>query len=275
MNREWYNIDVKKEVLNDVQNYLMGNVIALKILESLQGVSVRDMMDISFISKIEGINKPRAFIQYVSDRYMYYRSQKYGQEGFWESAANERNIGYSGLWYEYISKLLAMYCKAGDKVLFVGTADGREIPDNSLFEYYALEQIGNSVSHIEVSKVVDYYEADFEDDTFVISDGKAMQAIVALRCLMPNTRLNRFLRFVENNLNNQGVLIVSHPMRYLDANNEYKSLPNCKKTRKDFDERLKNELLNHHNMRIIYEEETNVEYFYIIKVEYMHESIID
>ena len=123
------------------------------------------------------------------------------------------------------------------------------------------------MNNIDSSKVVACYEADFEDETFVIGEGKEMKAIVALRCLMPNTRMKHFLRFIENNLSNNGVLIVSHPMGYLDVNNEYKALPDCENTRIDFDKRLQNELLNHNNMRIIHEEETNVEYFYIIKVE--------
>ncbi len=28
------------------------------------------------------------------------------QEGFWESASTERNIGYNGAWYEYITDML-------------------------------------------------------------------------------------------------------------------------------------------------------------------------
>lgn len=267
MNKEWYSIDVKKEVLKDVQTYLADNAAAAEIIEALRDVSVRDMMDISYVRTIRTIDQPDLFAKFVHERYLYYRSQKYGQEGFWEAASIERSVGYSGLWYEYISDLLKKYCKENDKVLFVGTADGREIPDNGLFEYYALEQIGNSVSHIDTDKVADLFEADFEDDSFVIGNGKQMKAIVALRCLMPNTRLNRFFGFVENNLQQNGVLVVSHPMGFMDVNNEYKPLPGCEKTLKSFDDRLKRELLAHENMSIIYEEKTSVEYFYVMKAE--------
>ena len=72
------------------------------------------------------------------------------------------------------------------------------------------------MSNIDTDKVVACYEADIEDEMFVIGEGHIMQAIVALRCLMPNTRLNHFLKFVENNLHDHGVLIVSHPMGFLD-----------------------------------------------------------
>lgn len=267
MNREWYNIDVKQEVLDDIDNFLKDAADTPRIIETLRRVSVRDMMDISFISTIEEIKEPMAFSQFVRERYIHYRGEKYGQEGFWEAAANERIIGYNGAWYEYITNILMQYCSQGDKVLFVGTADGKEIPDNQNFEYYALEQLGNSVSNIDAGKVAGCYEADFEDETFIIGEGHTMKAIVALRCLMPNTRMNYFLKFIDNNLTDNGVLIISHPMAYLNVDNEYKALPDCETTRKNFDKRLHKELLYHNNMKIIHEEETNVEYFYIIKVE--------
>lgn len=267
MNKEWYTIDVKKEVLRDIQNYLADNANATRIMELLMDVSVRDMMDVSFVKTIDVIDNPVQFAKLASESYLYHRNQKYGQEGFWESASRERSIGYSGLWYEFISDLLKKYCKADDKVLFVGTADGREIPNDRTFNYYALEQIGNSVNHIDTNKIIALFEADFEDDSFYIGDGKQMNAIVALRCLMPNTRLNRFFRFVENNLKRPGFLVVSHPMGFLNVNNEYKPLPRCERTLEDFDDRLKKELILHENVNIIYQEKTNVEYFYIMKVE--------
>ena len=48
------------------------------------------MMDIAYVSNLEGIGDPEAFSRFVCDRYMYYRGEKYGQEGFWESASTER-----------------------------------------------------------------------------------------------------------------------------------------------------------------------------------------
>lgn len=275
MNKEWYKINVKQEVLKDIKHYLNSNKERAAIIEGLKKVSVRDMMDFDFINTITEIKDAKAFSQFVNNRYMYYRSEKYGQEYFWNAAASERNIGYKGDWHEYITKLLMKYCSRGDKVFFIGTADGSEIPFNSVFKYYALEQIGDSAKRISRYKVVSCFEADFEDDSFVVEGGNIMNAIVALRCLMPNTRLNRFLKFVENNLIDHGVLIVSHPMGYLDANCEYKALPDCKVSRLDFDNRLKEELIKRNNMRIVYEEETTVEYFYVIEVRYADESFIN
>lgn len=267
MNREWYNIDVKKEVLKDIQVFLQNNDLDIKVIDEIRNVSVRDMMDLTFISNLEGIGNPEVFSRFVFERYLYYRGEKYGQEGFWESASSERSIGYNGAWYEYITNMLKKYCKLGEKVLFVGTADGKEIPSNQSFEYYALEQIGNSVNNIDNSKVVESFEADFEDASFVIGTGKEMNAIIALRCLMPNTRLDFFFRFVTNNLRNQGLLILSHPMGFLDKDNNFRELPDCRNTLKAFDKRLKSILANFENMHVIHEEESSVEYFYIIKVD--------
>ena len=267
MNREWYNIDVKREVLNDIQVFLQNNDFGLDVMDVLKGVSVRDMMDLDFVTKLDGIENPEAFSKYVSDRYMHYRGEKYGQEGFWESASRERSIGYNGAWYEFITNLLGKYCEFGDKVLFVGTADGKEIPNNQRFEYYALEQISNSVNSIDSSKVVESYKADFEDDSFLIGSGKEMGALIALRCLMLNTRLEHFFKFVNNNVRKQGVLIVSHPMAFLDKNSNFMALPNREITLKEFNTRLMQALRNFENMHVIYEEETRVEYFYVIKVD--------
>ena len=82
MNREWYNIDVKREVLNDIRVFLQNNDLGLEVMDVLKNVSVRDMMDLDFVTKLEGIENPEVFSKYVSDRYMHYRGEKYGQEGF-------------------------------------------------------------------------------------------------------------------------------------------------------------------------------------------------
>lgn len=266
MNREWYNIDVKKEVLRDIEQYLKDSKADISIIEKLKSISVRDMMDLDYIGTIPALADPIGFSKFVKERYMEYREKKYGQEGFWEAAANERNIGYKGAWYDLITDLLRRCCAVGDNVLFVGTADGREIPENNLFNYYALEQIGRSVMGIDKEKIIECYVADFEDDRFLVKDGHWMKAIVALRCLMPNTRLSRFFKFAENNLEKDGMLILSHPMGFLDVNDEYKPLPDCEELRLDFDRRLKDEMRKHDNFQVIYEEKTDVEYFYIIKV---------
>ena len=55
MNREWYNIDVRKEVLNDIQEFLQNNDLDIKIIDKIKNVSVRDMMDLAYVSNLEGI----------------------------------------------------------------------------------------------------------------------------------------------------------------------------------------------------------------------------
>lgn len=266
MNKEWYNIDVKKEVLREIEEYIKKNNIKYEVVKYLESVSVRDMMDIEYLKNVSGISDVNVFSDFVSKQYYKYRTLKYGQEGFWKSAASERDIGYAHKWHEYITILLSKYCNSGDNVLFVGTADGSEIPYNHKYCYYALEQIGTSIDRLDKNKVIESYKGDFEDTEFIIDNGHKMNAIVALRCLMPNTRLDKFITFIDNNICNNAVLIVSHPMGYLDNNGVYGKLPNCDKTRVDFDKRLNKVIKEMHKWNIIDEFETKVEYFYVIKV---------
>ena len=68
MNREWYNIDVRKEVLNDIQEFLQNNDLDIKIIDKIKNVSVRDMMDLAYVSNLEGIGDSEAISRFVSDR---------------------------------------------------------------------------------------------------------------------------------------------------------------------------------------------------------------
>ena len=52
-----------------------------------------------------------------------------------------------------------------------------------------------------------------------------------------------------------------------NKDNIFMELPNCRNTLKAFDERLKKILTKFKNMHAIYEKESCVEYFYIIKVD--------
>lgn len=267
MNNSWYNIKVREEVLADIEIFLKDNPNHSIIIEKISNLSVRDMMDVNYMTTIKEIADCYSFVDYVKERYYYYRNKKYGNSQFWEAASNERYIAYNGKWYEFISRMLRKYCLFGDNVLFVGTANGEEIPEDSFFNYYALEQIGNSEKAINHDKVVESYLADFEDDGFLVNGGHFMHAIVALRCLMPNTRLNYFFRFVENNLRENGVLILSHPLKFIDSYNQYMPLKDSEKLLVEFDKRLRNQLLCNTNMSIVYEENASLEYFYVVKVK--------
>lgn len=265
MNKEWYSIDVKANVLIDLQNYLSSKHIDEKVLKKFEMLNVREMMDMETVSAIDEIIDKKEFVDFVMEKYMYYRTLKYGQVVFWESASCERAIGYNGRWYQFVENMLKQYCEMNDDVLFVGTADGREIPDSKDFNFYALEQIGASAEKISTNKVEAVYEGDFEDSTLIIKNGNSMQAIVALRCLMPNTRIDKFMRFVENNIRYQGVVILSHPMGYIDKEGNFGPLPNCDKTRMEFEKRLKTVLSDMGYYWIVDMIETAVEYFYVLK----------
>jgi len=265
MNKEWYEIDVKKEVLAEIARYMKSDSLAEAVLKKLELLSVRDMMDMEIVVKIREINNVQEFINFVSEKYLYYRTMKYGRNEFWTSAASEREIGYAGKWYQFIVELLKRYCIEKDTVLFVGTADGSEIPEDGYFSYYALEQIDESIAQISGEKVSKIISGDFEDDALIIANGNDIKAIVALRCLMPNTRMDKFMNFVGNNLKKEGTLILSHPMGYLDVNGEYKQLENSGIKRKEFEKRLNDVLQDKKEYSIIDTIETSVEYFYILK----------
>lgn len=266
MSKEWYNIDVKKEVLESIKKYIYKMHYPISIIDSLKAVSVRDMMDIEYVLKINEIKDPEQFVEFVTEQYMYYRELKYGQEEFWTAASNERDVGYNHKWHEYITDILLDSCERKSNVLFVGTADGAEIPPNDVFNYYALEQVETSVEKIDKKKVKKKYEGDFEDDKLILEKGNNMKAIVALRCLMPNTRLQKFLKFAENNLSEGGILVLSHPLGFLDVNGKYGMLPGCEEKRREFEKRLKDALNEYPLFEIVKEMESIVEYFYVLRM---------
>ena len=148
----------------------------------------------------------------------------------------------------------------------MGIANGAEIPNTPLFNYFALEEIESSVKSIDKTKVVDAFQGDFENPNLIINNGKRTDAIVALRCLMPNTRLEPFFDFANNNIKPNGVLILSHPLSYLDNHNGFQRLPGCEQKRIEFEERLQNALKTSYLFELIKQFGTLVEYFYILKL---------
>ena len=266
MNKAWYEIDVKKEVLEKLavayMKYHPNEHFPVAIID----ISIRELMDTNFWRKT-GCNEVASMTlaTFAKEQYFAVRTAKYGQCGLWLSAHREREIGYDGKWYEFISGLLSQYCPDGSKVLFVGTADGSEIPRNNRWQYYALEQIENSLANLYAAENVKSVLGDFEDKTLLIDGGGQMTAICALRCLMPNTRLIPFLTFCRNNLVADGGLILSHPLSCLYADGSYGSLPEADRKRQEFEIRLEQALQHHDEFSLIKKFETSVEYFYIIK----------
>ena len=266
MNKPWYEIDVKKEVLRKLTDaytkYHPNEHLPVSVID----LSIRELMDANFWRKT-GCNEADSatFAAFAKEQYFAVRTAKYGQCDFWASALREREIGYAGKWYEFISNLLSQYCPDSSKILFVGTADGSEIPRNKRWQYYALEQIESSLANLYTNEYVKTVLGDFEDNTLLIDGGRQMTAICALRCLMPNTRLVPFLTFCRNNLVEDGGLIFSHPLSCLYSDGSYGSLPEADRKRREFEIRLEQALQQVNEFSIINKFETSVEYFYIIK----------
>lgn len=72
---------------------------------------------------------------------------------FWKLAEYERRLGYAGVWHDYITSLLKKYCPYKSNILFAGTADGSEIPADTHFRYFALDQLKSSTHKINRRKV--------------------------------------------------------------------------------------------------------------------------
>lgn len=272
MNKKWYEIDVKKEVWKELISYFNENQLPLEITNELKKQSVRNLMDEGFISAYSKENYPdismdiKEFCSLSKDLYFKYRGLKYGQEYFWKSAQTERDLGYNHKWHDYVLQLLKPYTKPNDNILFVGTANGTEIPYDDSYMYYALEQLQSSVESMSKSLHLTPIVGDFEDNEMSIQtkNNAKFKGIFALRCLMPNTRLDNFFQFVHNNLQKDGVLIVSHPMSYLDENNQLQQLPNNEKTLEYFEKNLK-DTANKSSFNILDSTLTNIEQIYILK----------
>lgn len=240
MNRDmpWYEINVKAEVISDLKRFVVERGGNADSIVAEQIGSVRDLMDVgSLSSKKTGID-PVLLAAYAKESYLRVRGAKYGQDGFWRSARQERELAYKGEWERFLVGLLGETCTDGGRVLFVGTADGSEIPRGRRFRYYALEQLERSTSQIDTSKVEAVVTGDFEDSGLKILPTEKFDAVVALRCLMPNTRLDRFIAFVGNNLWRGGHLIASHPMARLDEAGRLMALDDAVSQMADFERRF-------------------------------------
>lgn len=266
MNKEWYKINVKEEVIKRLSSAYTASDLASILSIYIDKISIREIMYSDFWLRMNFDDiEAKKICELAKELYLDVRTEKYGQQGFWDSARLEREIGYSGKWYEFIKELLSRYCPHGGKVLFVGTADGSEIPRSGKLKYYALEQIERSLSNLEDNSQVQKIIGDFEDETLLICGGGQINIICALRCLMPNTRLEPFLAFCGNNLAPEGVIILSHPLSCLYSDGTFGYLSKATENRLNFEIRLKKALLKHEEYSMIDAFETSVEYFYVLK----------
>lgn len=228
MGKDWYVIDVKEKVFKELKDEFSKYILCKANIDVLKKYSTRDLMEGKYLENIFPSNKIDECKKFVKKRFFYYRSRKYGNEDFWNASSKERDIAYQCRWHTFIRELISRYCKENGKILFVGTANGNEIPFDNRFSFYALEQLNNSVRNIDTMKCKKIICGDFEDETLLIDDSNGIDVICALRCMTPNTRIEKFLQFADRNLKKDGVIIISYPMGYLDKDNLFKPLPEAK-----------------------------------------------
>lgn len=265
MSKDWYAVDVKEKVFEELQDRFSAYAFPAADFDRLKTYSTRALMDGDCL---EGMFPPsviEACRQFVTERFFYYRSRKYGNEDFWGASARERDIAYHHGWYDYIKTIISRYCQEKGHVLFVGAADGSEIPFDDRFVFYALEQLPGSASHIDRMKCREVICGDFENETLVVERRNGMDMICALRCMTPNTRIDRFFSFADRNLKTDGVILLSHPMGYLAQDGTFGALPDAQVKLAAFRSRLSETLAENQNYVLEKEAENSAESLFLLK----------
>ncbi len=225
-------------------------------------------MDLSYLESFLDSKTAQSLRSFVQQRFYFYRSKKYGNPQYWKAAEEERTIGYEGQWSAFIEAMLDKYIHPGNKVLFVGTANGSEIPDNCKYEFYALEQLQSSTNQLESSekRIAKIITGNFEDENLLVDHPQSISGIIALRCLTPNCRLDRFSRFVRNNLALDGIIIISYPTSFLDISGALAPLENIDEQLQTFDQKIHAVFAQEQGMKLIDCFHTNVEKFYVLSL---------
>lgn len=261
----WSNIDVKSRTIEDISQRALqlGFDIRINLKNAMEGKSIRELSDLG--SPLDQFFLPANIVNELKDlaksKYAYYRNMKYGNQEFWNCAQRERIIGYDD-WFDFVNDIINQYADDdNDAILFLGTADGWEIPARKN-KLYAVEQIESSCDELLVKRNdIKIILGDFEDDNLLIEE--KMKLIIALRCLMPNTRLGNFMKFIENNIIENGFLLISHPMKYLHGN-ELINIDDSENKLCAFRKRLSN-VVEGSKYRILKDFRTNIEHFFILQ----------
>jgi len=264
MSKDWYTVDVREKVFEELKDNFLSSTLPEADIDDLKKYSTRELMDGNCLNAVISPSMVAKCRKFVIERFYYYRNKKYGNKDFWYASSKERDIVYHNQWYTYIRNILSRYCKGRGNVLFVGTANGSEIPFDDRFNFFALEQLENSVNHIDRMKCLKIVCGDFEDEKLLVEGANCMDIICALRCMTPNTRIERFLRFADLNLKKDGAIVMSHPMGYLDKDGMFKPLPDSQHKLDVFRDRLHNILHIKMNYILEKEEENRVESFFFL-----------
>lgn len=256
---EWYEIDVKKRTLEALWPYLDAGLRG-RVWKSIDSHSVRDLMEAAFWAP-----HPQSDFLARKTAQIYYslREAKYSTAAYWHDAVQERKIAYGNKWEDFINSLLKEYAGGQGKILFVGAANGAEVPENGNFVFHAADQLLNSVRNMDNPNIAARFVGDFEDSDFAPCGKQDYDGLVALRCLTPNARLDKFMRFGGNNLRDDGVLILSYPLAYLRSHSNLVPIEDINAQIEAFQERL-TQAATEAGFRIQDEIKTELEHFWIL-----------
>lgn len=268
MSKDWYAVDVKDKVFEEFKCKFSKHALNEMEFEKLKEYSTRELMDGECLERIFSKAVVGECREFVKERFFYYRSQKYGNEDFWNASSRERDIAYHNRWHEYIKTIISNYCPKKGNILFVGTANGNEIPFDDRYNFYALEQLDNSANHIDRMKCQKVICGDFENEKLLVEKSNYMDIICALRCMTPNTRIEKFFKFADLNLKRKGFIIMSHPMGYLNKDGKFMLLPDAQVKLSAFRNRL-SEILNTKINYVLEKEKVNIveSFFYLKRIE--------
>lgn len=273
MNKDtWSNIDVKDRIIEDIAQRALqlGFDIHVHLKNIMECRSIRELSEP--VSPLDHLSLPADIVKELKDlaqsKYIYYRNMKYGNQEFWSCAQRERMVGYDN-WFDFINTIINQYTdNDNDAILFLGTADGWEIPQRKN-KLYAIEQIQSSCDELSKKrKDIEIILGDFEDDNLLIE--KKMKLVIALRCLMPNTRLGNFFKFIDNVIMENGYLLLSHPMKYLYGN-ALINIADSEDKLCAFRKRLSS-IVEKSNYHIYKDFRTNIEHFFILQKTGEHDE---
>jgi SAM-dependent methyltransferase len=223
---KWYEINVKEQVLKELQKYVRDSSIELDVINVYQSIgtehSVRDLLCHIKDNYLELNIEQSVAIQlfnYGLDQFLNYRRLKYGQIEFWDCAKLERDIVYENKWQSFLMNLINKHERHPNlPILFLGCSDGSEIPYMNR-EVYAIDHLDTSIARLKENRSeVKAICADFEDMPFLQT---RFSTIIGLRCIMPNTRLDVLFQNLNQYLLPDSIIIFSHPLAHLNEDYEF------------------------------------------------------
>lgn len=260
----WFEINVSNNIKKVLEEFCESEKIEIEIANCLLAEDFSKLLDKDYLFEKYGNIDTNKLYEIISGVYLQSRRAKYGNENFWELAKKEREQAYNGEWHNYIYKLICNYVSLHSAVLFVGVANGYEIPKSEDFDFYALEEIDSSLENFRCENIKKKVLGSFENENIIINGKNGIDLIVALRCVLAKSNVQKFFNFARNNLRENGTVIISQPLKYLDAET-FKKVENIEKRLEIFEKQLKI-LEKTQKIEVMNVFESEIEKFYIIKL---------